>query len=239
MKTKIIPIVIISVFWAITLCAQNKTPVLTKQEERQGWKLLFNGKDLNGWTSVGKSTAPSFGWQVVDGVLSLQTNSDKRGGDIISVEKYTNFDLSIEFRLAKDGNSGIKYFFTKYEKGGWLGLEYQILDDVNHPDAKNGRSGNRLQGTLYDMFPLDKKQENRIGEWNHARIVAKGSKVTHYLNGKRILSFDRNDKNYQEAWKLSKYKDSEPVFGHVKSGHILLQDHGDEVSFRNIKIKEL
>jgi len=239
MTTKIIRIFLIFIFCITTLYAQDETPVLSKQEERQGWKMLFNGKNLDGWTSVGKNTAPAYGWQVENGVLSLQTKSDKKGGDIITKEKYTNFDLSIEFKLAEGGNSGIKYFFTKYEKGGWLGLEYQILDDVNHPDAKEGRNGNRLQGTLYDMFPLNKKQENRIGEWNHARIVAKGNKVTHYLNGNKILSFDRSSRNYLDTWKLSKYKDSAPVFGRVKSGHILLQDHGDEVSFRNIKIKEL
>ena len=239
MTIKFFNILLILIFCSTAIYAQDERSTLTKQQEKQGWKVLFNGKDLNGWTSVGKNTAPSQGWRIANGVLSFIGKGDQRGGDIISKEKYANFDLSLDFKLAEGGNSGIKYFFTKYEKGGWLGLEYQILDDANHPDAKNGRNGNRLQGTLYDMFPLDKKVANKVGEWNQARIVAKGTQVTHYLNGTKILSFDRNSKAYQEAWKLSKYKDSEPPFGQVQAGHILLQDHGDEVSFKNIIIKEL
>ena len=116
--------------------------------------------------------------------LNLRKQGDKRGGDIITRDQYSDFDLKVDFRITKGANSGIKYFFTKYEKGGWLGLEYQILDDENHPDAKLGRDGNRLEGGLYDMLPTSPKQVNPIGEWNQARIVAKGTKVTHYLNGK-------------------------------------------------------
>ncbi len=239
MNLKILNILFLSICSIATLYAQDEGSILSKQQEKQGWKVLFNGKDLNGWTSVGKNTAPTQGWYIENGVLSLKGKSDQKGGDIITKEKYTDFDLSLDFKLTEGGNSGIKYFFTKYEKGGWLGLEYQILDDANHPDAKNGRNGNRLQGTLYDMFSLDKKVANKTGEWNQARIVAKGTKVTHYLNGTKILSFDRSSKAYKEAWKLSKYKDSEPPFGQVQSGHILLQDHGDEISFKNIIIKAL
>lgn len=221
------------------LNAQDKSNFLTKKEAEQGWKLLFNGKDLEGWSSVAKNTPPATSWAVQNGILTAKRNGNEGGGDIITLAEYENFDLKLDFMLSKGGNSGVKYFFTHYDKGGWLGLEYQILDDVNHPDGKNGRDGNRLQGTLYDMLSLDKKQENKVGEWNHARIVAKGTQVTHYLNGKKILSFDRNSDSYKEAWKRSKYKDSEPQFGQVKSGHILFQDHGDEVSFKNVKIKVL
>lgn len=212
---------------------------LTEKEKQEGWILLFNGTDLAGWTSVGKDVPPSFGWVIEDGVLTVRKQGDKRGGDIITREQYSDFDLKVDFRISKGANSGIKYFFTKYEKGGWLGLEYQILDDENHPDAKMGRDGNRLEGGLYDMFPTSPKKVNPIGEWNQARIVAKGKKVTHYLNGEKILSFDRGSKSYKKAWELSKYKDSRPMFGDVNKGHILLQDHGDIVSFRNIKIKAL
>ncbi len=179
------------------------------------------------------------GWKVEEGVLSVKSREKERGGDIITKEEYADFELSVDFRITEGANSGIKYFFTRYEEGGWLGLEYQLLDDANHPDAKEGRDGNRLQGTLYDMFPLEQKLENNVGQWNTARIVAKGSSVTHYLNGVKILSFDRTSDRFFEAWKLSKYKDSKPAFGQVKSGHILLQDHGDEVFFKNIKIRLL
>lgn len=214
--------------------------VLNKKESEQGWQLLFNGENLDGWTSVGKETPPTLGWEIRDGVLTVKKEGDKRGGDIITREKYSNFDLKIDFRITEGANSGIKYFFTKYEKGGWLGLEYQVLDDNNHPDAKLGRNGNRHQAGLYDMFPPDKsKKDNPIGTWNEARIVAKGSKVSHYLNGKRILTFDRNSKKFKDTVELSKYNKSMPVFGSYNEGHILLQDHGDIVSFKNIKIKKL
>jgi len=239
MTIKIIPFCLIAFLCIGALHAQDKSNFLTKQEVKQGWKLLFNGENLDGWTSVGKNVPPTTGWVIENGILSVNKNGSARGGDIITKDEYADFDLSVDFKLSKGGNSGIKYFFTAYNKGGWLGLEYQLLDDENHPDAKNGRNGNRLQGTLYDMLSLAQKQQNRVAEWNNARIVAKGTQVTHYLNGKKILSFDRNSDRYKEAWKLSKYKDSEPPFGQVKKGHLLLQDHGDEVSFRNVKIKVL
>lgn len=217
------------------ISAQNNQ--LTEKEKKEGWILLFNGKDLDGWTSVGKDIPPAQGWAVENGILSVKKEGDKRGGDIITRDQYSDFDLMVDFRITKGANSGIKYFFTQYEKGGWLGLEYQILDDENHPDAKQGRDGNRLEGGLYDMLPSSPKQVNPIGEWNQARIVAKGKKITHYLNGKKILTFDRSSETYKKAWQLSKYKDCQPMFGDVKAGHILLQDHGDVVSFRNLKIK--
>jgi len=213
---------------------------LTTKEIKQGWKLLFNGKNLEGWTSVGKTTSPETGWDVENGVLTVNKGGAKRGGDIITKEQFADFELSLEFRITKGANSGIKYFFVNYPKGGWLGLEYQILDDQIHPDAKLGRDGNRLQAGLYDMFaPAKNKKDSPVGEWNHARIVAKGSKVDHYLNGKKVLSFDRKSKTYDDAFLLSKYKGCEPKFGDVEKGHILLQDHQDEVSFRNIKIRLL
>lgn len=213
---------------------------LTPKEEKQGWKLLFNGKNLDGWTSVGKDTPPAFGWVVSNGILTVQKEGDKRGGDIITKDQYSDFELIVEFKITPGANSGIKYFFTRYTKGGWLGLEYQILDDATHPDAKLGRDNNRLQAGLYDMYaPAKNKKDSPVGEWNQARIVAKGSKVTHYLNGKKVLSFNRKSADYKKTWELSKYKDSDPMFGDVKQGHILLQDHGDVVSFRNVKIRVL
>jgi len=213
---------------------------LSAKELKQGWKLLFNGENLNGWTSVGKDTPPEKGWTIENGVLTVNKGGPQRGGDIITKEQFSDFELIVEFRLTKGANSGIKYFFTQYQKGGWLGLEYQVLDDNVHPDAKLGRDGNRLQAGLYDMFaPAKGKIDRPIGEWNQARIVAKGSKVDHYLNGKKVLSFDRKSAQYKEAFQLSKFKDCEPMFGNVEKGHILLQEHQDEVSFRNVKIRVL
>lgn len=222
-----------------SVCAQTSNE-LTSKEKKQGWKLLFNGKNLDGWTSVGKLTPPNQGWTVEDGVLIVKKKGEKRGGDIITCDQYSDFELLVDFKLTKGANSGIKYFFTNYEKGGRLGLEYQILDDDNHPDAKLGRDGNRKTASLYDMLPVTgKKEMNPIGEWNHARIVAKGSKVTHYLNGKKVLSFDRKSDAYKEAWHKSKYKETRPMFGDMFEGYILLQDHEDEVFFKDLKIRNL
>ena len=232
---------ILIVLWGLFLVfGVVDAQVLTQKEVKQGWKALFNGENLDGWTSVGKDTPPERGWNVENGVLTVNKGGAQRGGDIITKEQYSDFDLMFEFKITKGANSGLKYFFMRYEKGGWLGLEYQILDDQTHPDAKLGRDGNRLQGGLYDMFPPAKnKKDLPIGEWNKGRIVAKGTKVEHYLNGKKVLSFDRKSDAYKEALNLSKFKDSEPMFGDVERGHIFLQDHQDEVSFRNIKIKVL
>jgi hypothetical protein len=213
--------------------------VLTEKEKKQGWKLLFNGENLDGWTSVGKDTPPSSGWIIEDGVLTVKREGDKRGGDIITKEQFSDFELSVDFKVTPGANSGIKYFFIKYEKGGWLGLEYQIIDGDKHPDARLGRDGNRRQAGLYDMFAPLKKMDKPVGEWNQARIVSKKSKVEHYLNGKKVLSFDRKSKAYSDALELSKFKGSVPTFGNIEKGHILLQDHGDIVSYRNVKIRIL
>lgn len=234
-----ITLFLISLLFVLNLQAQVADNVLTDKEQKQGWVLLFNGVNLQGWTSVGKQTPPDKGWTVENGVLTVNKGGAKRGGDIITKEQYSDFDLCFEFRLTKAANSGLKYFFTNYTKGGWLGNEYQVLDDDFHPDAKAGRDGNRKTASLYDVIPAGKKEMKPTGEWNKGRIVAKGTKVTHYLNGKKTVSYDRKSKAYQEAVKLSKFNEAQPLFGSVEKGHILLQDHQDEVSFKNIKIKNL
>ena len=230
--------IILSIF-IVQIYAVAQINTLTPEEKSQGWQLLFNGENLDGWTSVGKAVPPTLGWEIKDGILTVKPEDGKRGGDIITKEQYADFELLVDFKITEGANSGIKYFFVQYEKGGWLGLEYQILDDEKHPDAKMGRDGNRWQAGLYDMLAPGSKKENPPGEWNQARIVAKGSEVTHYLNGEEVLSFDRKGDIYKKAWELSKYNKSVPMFGDVKQGHILLQDHEDLVSFRNVKIRVL
>lgn len=218
--------------------AQKELNQLSRKEMNKGWKLLFNGQDLKGWTKPGGGK-PGDAWQVRDGVLTLDLTNGKKGGDLITDSTFSDFELILDFKLSPGGNSGIKYYFTQYEKGGWLGQEYQILDNENHPDAKMGTNGNRQQAALYDVLPVQKKTENRVGEWNQARIVAKGDKVEHYINGVKVLSYDKSSEVFKKARANSKFKDAVPAFGEPKSGHILLQDHGDEVSFRNIKIRAL
>jgi hypothetical protein len=142
--------------------------------------------------------------------------------------------------ITEGANSGIKYYVTEKEnnKGSAIGLEYQILDDKNHPDAKLGRDGNRTMSSLYDLITAKNKRPNPIGQWNTARIVSKNNHVEHWLNGMKVLEYERGSKEFREIVAISKYKDW-PNFGEAPQGHILLQDHGNKVSFRSIKIRKL
>jgi len=208
---------------------------LTPKEIKQGWILLFDGKSTNGWTN-GSGKSILAGWEVKDGCIT--TVKDGKGGDIMTVSEYKDFDFSVDYNITPGCNSGIKYFYTKYEKGGNLGMEYQILDDKL---AEDNKQENHLCGSFYDCLPpntVDKKV-NEPGKWNTIRIVAKGKNVEHWLNGKKILEFSRGSKNYIDAVATSKFNKTVPPFGMVEKGRILIQEHGGVVSFRNIKIKLL
>ena len=223
----------------------NLTPnSLNTTEKKDGYKLLFNGKDADGWRSVKGNKFPKKGWVIQDGIIKVQKSDggeSTNGGDIITKDKYSVFDLSFEFKLTPGANSGVKYFVTLAEKtsGSAIGLEYQILDDAKHPDAKLGRDGNRTLASLYDLITSDKRRgpTRPIGQWNRGRIVVdKNNNVNYYLNGVKVLSYTRGSKEFKDLVALSKYKDWDK-FGEAAEGYILLQDHGDEVSFRSIKIK--
>ena len=184
-----------------------------------------------------------------DGVLTVISNNGKPGnGDIITKQTYARFELTAEFKITPGANSGIKYFVQadsdpavpgiKRTPAG-VGFEFQILDDVLHPDAKLGTNGNRTIGSLYDVIPASKdKKVNPVGEWNSMRIVVDGDHVEHWLNGKKVLEFSRSSDDFKKHVAESKFKDM-PGFGKWTEGHILLQDHGDAVSFRNVKIRVL
>jgi len=227
---------------------------LTENEVKQGWKLLWDGKTTDGWRGYKSDKFPERGWHILNGELTVEKSGgaeSANGGDIVTKKFYGNFILEVDFKITKGANSGIKYFVnTDLNKGAGsaIGCEFQILDDENHPDAKLGVKGNRTIGSLYDLIPANGqfyspnlpkvKYVNGIGDWNRARIVVKGDKVEHYLNGCKVVEYIRGTQEWRALVAYSKYKDW-PNFGENKTGNILLQDHGDEVSFCNIKILEL
>lgn len=224
----------------------NSLNSLTDYEKANGWRLLFNGKDSEGWVGAYKEEFPDFGWSVNDGILTIAASDggeSTNAGDIVTKEKFAAFDLAFDFKLTEGANSGVKYFVTLSEenKGSAIGLEYQLLDDEKHPDAKMGREGNRTLASLYDLIKADKNSRfmKPIGEWNKGRIVVTpDNKVTHYLNGVKVVEYERGSQEFRDLVAISKYAKWDN-FGEASEGHILLQDHGNEVSFKNIKIKPL
>ncbi|SDD45780.1 protein of unknown function [Algoriphagus faecimaris] len=233
-------------FNSTVFVVNNRLNQLTDYELTQGWRLLFNGENAEGWVGAYKETFPDFGWSVNEGVLTIAASGggeSTNAGDIVTEEQFSAFDLAFDFKLSEGANSGVKYFVTLQEEntGSAIGLEYQILDDENHPDAKMGREGNRTLASLYDLIKAEKQDRflKPIGEWNKGRIVVHpDNKVEHYLNGIKVLEYTRGSQDYRDLVEISKYKVWEN-FGEAPEGHILLQDHGDEVSFKNIKIKTL
>jgi hypothetical protein len=227
----------------------NLEPVITKnnlfgRETDQGWKMLWDGKTTNGWRGAKLDHFPESGWEIKDGVLSVLSTGggeSTAGGDIVTTNQYSNFELKLDFKITEGANSGIKYYVdTEINKGAGssIGLEFQILDDAKHPDAKLGNhEGSRTIGSLYDLIQADpNKVVNPIGEWNQARIVSKNNHIEHWLNGRKVLEYERNSPEYFQLVKESKYE-KWPNFGEAEQGRILLQDHGDLVSYRNIKIR--
>ncbi len=226
-------------------------PVVTKNnltidEAKNGWKLLWDGKTSNGWRGAKLDKFPEKGWVIEDGVLSVLSSGgaeSRAGGDIVTEALYSDFELQVDFKLTPGANSGIKYYVdTEINKGpgSSIGLEYQILDDDLHPDAKLGNhEGSRTVSSLYDLIQADtNKPINPIGEWNTAYIKSVNNHVEHWLNGTKVLEYERKSPEYRKLVSESKYvkwKD----FGELDEGQILLQDHGDLVSFRNIKIRPL
>ena len=235
-------------FAAMEVAAEPNT--LTEEEEADGWQLLFDGNTTEGWQSARPANMGKFpegGWGITeDGLLYVFAGDgaeSANGGDIITKRKFGNFVLKVDFKMTEGANSGIKYFvdpFLNTGAGSAIGCEFQILDDDNHPDAKLGVTGNRTLASLYDLIPSKHTPLEAASkfDWHTAMIVVDGCHVEHWLDGEKVVEYMRNSQMWDALVDYSKYRDW-PNFGNYEQGYILLQDHGHQVFFRNIKIKEL
>ena len=233
--TRTVFVAVLGVALAATLHAADAPNTLTNQEKADGWKLLFDGATTTGWRGYKKDAAPD-GWQVVDGAITLAA---KKVGDLVTIDEYENFDFVFEWKISKNGNSGV--FYLVQEKPELpntysSGPEYQVLDNGGHPDAKNGFD--RYAGANYALQAPRKDNTKAVGEWNQSRIVKNGAHVEHWLNGEKVVEYEL----WSDAWKAqvasSKFSKM-PAYATARKGRLALQDHGDPVSFRSLKIKVL
>lgn len=216
---------------------------LTTAEVQAGWQLLFDGETMDQWRVYNQPDIPGDSWRVEDGLLVFrpQRNGDWTSGlDIITKETFSDFEFMLEWKISEAGNSGIFYHVMEQSDKAlyWSGPEMQILDNENHPDANMGVEGNRKAGSLYDLIPANPQNAKPSGEWNQVKILSNGPVVEHWQNGERVLRYERWTDEWNEMVASSKFAEH-PEFGQAKDGHISLQDHGDVVMFRNIKIRRL
>lgn len=226
--------------------------ILSDAERGAGWELLFDGSTFDGWRGLGRDDIPEGHWTIEDGTIRKVASGDVptapdgqplEGGDILTEETFDDFELIFEWRVSEVGNSGIKYNVSEPMSMSHppihaaLGFEYQILDDDRHPDAENGPT--RMAGALYDMIPPgDLKRLGPVGAWNQARLLFDGNHGEHWLNGELVVEFDLGTARFDSLLAASKYAEIEG-FADRRTGHIVLQDHGDDVWYRNIKIRRL
>lgn len=210
---------------------------LTKSEAKAGWVLLFDGKSMDNFRGFRKEEVPS-SWVIEDGAITL---AGKGGGDILTKNQYENYELLLDWKISEGGNSGIIYNVSldpKYGATFVTGPEMQVLDDERHPDAKMGKNGNRHAGTLYDIIPVSTPAVKPAGQWNAVRLVVNQGHVEHWLNGKKVVEYQLLSPEWEAMVKDSKFV-SMPDYGRIKKGYVALQNHGDKVWYKNIKVRQL
>ncbi|MFH5833591.1 DUF1080 domain-containing protein [Halalkalibaculum sp. DA384] len=238
LKLFILTTVCLALGFSTAYSQQHNT--LTTQEKQEGWELLFDGETTEGWRGYNKEQFPEEGWIVENGMLSVIEGGG--GGDIITTEVYEDYILKLEWRVAKGANGGIFYAAVEQPEEAiyWSAPEIQILDNDNHPDAERGKDGNRKATSLYDLIPAEPQNANPFGEWNQITIevTGNGAHVEHWMNGEKVVEYERWTDEWYEMLQQSKFA-PHPEFGAAHEGYIGLQDHGNRVDFRNIKIKVL
>jgi hypothetical protein len=221
---------------------ENETSEAAADEDE--WTTLFDGSSTDMWRSYAGESFPEEGWSIEDGTLYLagsgKGEAGGRGGDIITVDTYDDFMLEMEWKISEGGNSGIFYMAKEIEgEPIWKSApEMQILDNEKHPDAMLGKDGNRMAGSLYDLIPADPQNANPAGEWNKVRIMKYQGTVVHFMNGEQVVEYHLWTDDWNEMVENSKFSEFEH-FAKYSEGHIGLQDHGNDVWFRNIRIKEM
>jgi hypothetical protein len=238
MKTNILGVIGVSaaMVWSATCVrAEQAMNTVTRAEAAAGWVSLFDGKTPSGWRGYKKAGFPEKGWVIEDGTLRVIKGGG--GGDIVTPEEYGDFELALEFKCAPAANSGIMYRCSEAKDFPWMtGPEFQVLDDSGHRDGQNAKHS---VGALYDLIaPPANKPEAKPGEWNHARIRIKDGVLQHFLNGMKVVETRIDNEQWREMISASKFKQW-PGFGLEKKGRIALQEHGDDVWFRNIKVRRL
>jgi len=239
MNSKCFKVLLFTVLISQCAALSSQQPKNDNTKKRQ--IILFDGKSTDSWKDIKSDHFPENGWVVKDGILTVlaKTDNQEGGHDIVTKELFSNFELELEVRLSEGANSGVKYMvIDSYpgSEGQYLGLEYQLIDNERHADALLGRNGNRKMAALYDILPARENIKiNPPGEWNKVKIIVKGNRVEHWLNGEKVIEYNRSLDCFKELVRMSKYNKL-LNFGGQKQGHILLQGHGNEVSFRDIKI---
>ena len=234
MKRIVIPALSLLIVGGLLYSEEKRWNTLTTAEKAEGWQVLFNGSTYEGWRGYRMTGIPKAGWEITDGML--KTVPKVNGRELITVRKFTDFDLTWEWRIAPSGNNGVKYLVTE-QRPDAPGLEYQMIDDKGNEDSKVGPKF--VTAAFYEVLPpLKDRPLKAAGEWNQSRILVQGNHVEHWLNGRKVLEYELGSEQVKRGVASSKFKKF-PDFGTKIPGHIMLTYHWDECWYRNIKIRDL